>query len=168
VALVAVILVLAIAWHWWLEPRLNPKPQTTAAAGNRANGSPRGRGRFQMAGAQPVGAATVEKGNIDITLNALGTVTPLATVTVQTQINGQLVGIGFTEGQIVKKGAFLAQIDPRPYQVALEQAQGQLARDQALLQGAQVDLIRNWRNRIPSRSSRPTINSIWSSNTRAR
>jgi membrane fusion protein, multidrug efflux system len=74
--------------------------------------------------------------------NALGTVTPLATVTVQTQINGQLTEVGFVEGQMVNKGDFLAQIDPRPYQVALEQAQGQLAKDQAALADAKLDLAR--------------------------
>jgi multidrug efflux system membrane fusion protein len=77
-----------------------------------------------------------------VTLSQLGTVTPLATVTVKTQISGYLTEVGFTEGQMVKKGDFLAQIDPRPYQVALEQAEGQLAKDQALLKNAQLDLQR--------------------------
>ena len=63
-------------------------------------------------------------------------------MTVKTQINGQLIDVGFKEGQVVKKGDFLAQIDPRPFQVALEQAQGQLAHDQGLLQQAQTDLKR--------------------------
>jgi membrane fusion protein, multidrug efflux system len=144
--LVAAVLVLAAAWHWWLHPWLNPKPPASAGASSGTGVAPRGPaggpGRFQMAGPQPVGAAIVTKGDIDITLNALGTVIPLATVTVQTQINGLLVGIGFTEGQIVKKGDFLAQIDPRPYQVALEQAEATLLRDRALLRGAQIDLAR--------------------------
>ena len=77
-----------------------------------------------------------------VTLSQLGTVTPLATVTVKTQISGYLTEVAFQEGQMVKKGDFLAQIDPRPYQVALEQAEGQLAKDQALLQNARVDLQR--------------------------
>ena len=146
VALAVLVLLIWAGWQWWLKPHLNPPPASSTAAGGTASVAPRnaagGRGRFQAAGPQPVGAATIAKGDIDITLNALGTVVPLATVTVQTQISGQLTEIGFTEGQIVKKGDFLFQIDPRPYQVALEQAQGQLARDQALLKGAQVNLAR--------------------------
>jgi membrane fusion protein, multidrug efflux system len=103
---------------------------------------PTGGGRFVNTGPMPVGTATVEKGDMPIIDNALGTVTPLATVTVQTQINGQLTEVGFSEGQMVNKGDFLAQIDPRPYQVALEQAQGQLAKDQAALADAELDLAR--------------------------
>ena len=91
---------------------------------------------------QPVGATTIGLGDVRVVLNALGTVTPLATVTVKTQISGLLMQIGFKEGQIVHKGDFLAQIDPRPYQVALEQAEGALARDQALLHNGQLDLQR--------------------------
>jgi len=101
-----------------------------------------GGGRFVNTGPTPVGTATVTKGDMPIVDNALGTVTPLATVTVQTQINGILMEVGFQEGQTVNKGDFLAQIDPRPYQVALEQAQGQLAKDQASLADAELDLAR--------------------------
>src|SRR6266436_542764 len=86
--------------------------------------------------------APVVQGDLPVTLNALGTVSPLATVTVKTQIAGRLVAIGFQEGQIVRAGDFLAQVDPRPYQIALDQAQGQLVRDTALLHNAQIDLTR--------------------------
>ena len=86
--------------------------------------------------------APVQRGDLPVTLNALGTVTPLATVTVKTQINGRLVSLGFQEGQLVTAGDFLAQIDPRPYQIALQQAEAQLVRDTALLNNAQVDLVR--------------------------
>jgi multidrug efflux system membrane fusion protein len=87
-------------------------------------------------GLQSVGAATIAPGNIRVMVNALGTVTPLATVTVQTQISGQLIDVGFTEGQLVNKGDFLAQIDARPYEIAKAQAEGQLAHE------AQTDLKR--------------------------
>lgn len=121
--LVLIVIVIAlIVWHPW--------------SGN----APRHPGRTEAP--QPVREATITKGDMPVMLEGLGTVTPLATVTVITQINGQLTEVGFKEGQLVKKGDFLAQIDPRPYQVALEQAQGSLAHDQALLQQAQTDLAR--------------------------
>jgi multidrug efflux system membrane fusion protein len=103
---------------------------------------PSGGVRNQQAAAQSVGAAIVGTGDIRVIVNALGTVTPIATVTVQTQIDGQLQQVGFTEGQMVKQGDFLAQIDPRPYQLLQAQYEGQLARDQGLLVQAQVDLAR--------------------------
>jgi membrane fusion protein, multidrug efflux system len=99
-------------------------------------------GRFQNAGAQSVGAATVGTGNIRVIVNALGTVTPIATITVQTQISGQLTQVAFTEGEMVQKGDFLAQVDPRPYEILKEQYEGQLAHDQGLLAQAQMDLKR--------------------------
>ena len=105
-------------------------------------GQPAAGGRSQQATAQSVGVATIGTGDIRVIVNALGTVTPIATVTVQTQIDGQLMEVGFTEGQTVKKGDFLAQIDPRPYQLLQAQYEGQLARDQGLLAQAQVDLVR--------------------------
>jgi multidrug efflux system membrane fusion protein len=90
----------------------------------------------------PVGIAKASPGDIDVTLDALGTVTPLATVTAKPQVGGQLVKIDFEEGQIIRQGQTLAEIDPRPYQAALEQAQGAQARDQAQLANALVDLNR--------------------------
>jgi membrane fusion protein, multidrug efflux system len=98
--------------------------------------------RSQQGGPQSVGAATIGTGTIRVIVNALGTVTPIATVTVQTQIDGQLLEVPFTEGQMVKKGEFLAQIDPRPFQLQQAQFEGQLARDQGILAQAQVDLER--------------------------
>ena len=93
-------------------------------------------------GAQPVGVARALSGDVNITLNALGTVTPLTTATVRPQVGGMLIKINFTEGQMVKAGDVLAQIDPRPYQAALDQARGQLARNAATLANAKVDLER--------------------------
>src|SRR6185437_1538859 len=90
----------------------------------------------------PVVAAVASAGEMPVVYSALGTVTPLASVTVRTQVSGQLVAVGFTEGQEAKIGDSLAQIDPRPFQAALDQAEGQLERDQAQLAGARVDLAR--------------------------
>jgi membrane fusion protein, multidrug efflux system len=100
------------------------------------------RGRFQDGGNQPVGMTRVRRGDIRLTIRALGAVTPLQTVTVTPQISGYLMSIGFKEGQTVRKGQFLAQIDPRPYEIALQQDQAQLARDDATLKQAQMDLER--------------------------
>jgi multidrug efflux system membrane fusion protein len=99
-------------------------------------------GRADAAATTPVVAATAATGDIDISLNALGTVTALATVTIRSQISGYLVNVAYTEGQMVKKGDLLAEIDSRPYELALANAQGTLARDKALLESAQIDLKR--------------------------
>ena len=99
-------------------------------------------GRFQQGAAQSVGASTVTLANVPVIVNALGTVTPLATITVQSQISGYLTKVGFTEGQMVQKGDFLAQIDQRPYEALKAQYVGQLAHDQGLLSQAQMDLKR--------------------------
>ncbi len=125
IAPVVVVLLLGlVAWVGWHF--LGGQPQRTA----------------RPAPPQTVGVTTIASGDIDVILTGLGAVTPLATVTVKTQINGQLQQLAFTEGQIVHKGDFLAQIDPRPYQVALEQAQGNLAHDTALLAQARADNAR--------------------------
>jgi multidrug efflux system membrane fusion protein len=129
--LALILIGLGALWFWVIRPRLNQQ-QPPAQLGRRGF----------MNSLMPVGVAVAEKGDIPITLEGLGTVTPLATVTVKTQINGQLTQIVFKEGQLVKKGDFLAQIDPRLYQAQFEQYQGQLVRDQALLANAKLDLAR--------------------------
>jgi multidrug efflux system membrane fusion protein len=95
--------------------------------------------KSERSGPQPVGVATVGKRDIHVTLNALGTVTPLATVTVVSQISGVLQQVGFVEGQKVGKGDFLIQIDDRPYRALKAQYEGQLAHDQGLLAQARSD-----------------------------
>ena len=129
--LVAIILVFAAAfatWYWWPKAA-DPQPGT----GGRGDPSAR---------ATPVVAAQAKQGPIDVALSALGTVTPLNMVTVHTRVDGQLIRVGFREGQFVRYGDLLAEIDPRPFEVQLTQAQGQMAKDQALLTNAQLDLQR--------------------------
>jgi membrane fusion protein, multidrug efflux system len=108
----------------------------------RDAGAGPGRGPGGQNGPVAVSVASAAAGDIQLRIPALGTVTPLATVTVRTQISGVMQKILFTEGQIVHQGDSLAQIDPRPYEAALQQMQGNLKRDQALLADAKLDLKR--------------------------
>jgi len=91
---------------------------------------------------QTIRAANAERGDMPITIDALGTVTPLATITIKTQVSGKLMSVGYQEGQLVKTGDVIAQIDSRPYEAAVAQAQAQLAKDTATYQQAQADLAR--------------------------
>ncbi len=102
---------------------------------------PGGRGRMGPP-IVPVVGAVAQPGNVPVYLNGIGTVTSLNTVTVRSRVDGQLVSVMFKEGQLVRQGDVLAQIDPRPFQVQLSQAEGQQARDQAALKNAQTDLQR--------------------------
>jgi len=113
--------------------------QSAAAAGGGPGG---GAGRGGQNGPVAVSVATAVSGDIQLRIPALGTVKPLATVTVRTQISGVMQKILFTEGQTVHQGESLAQIDPRPYEAALQQMQGNLRRDQALLADAKLNLNR--------------------------
>ena len=118
----------AAVWYW----------------GRGAEPPPSGpRGRFGQGGLPvPVRVVPVQTERIDVQIKALGTVTPINTVTVRSRLDGELVRVLFTEGQRVKAGQLLAEIDPRPYQVALSQVQGQLAENQARLKNAEGDLVR--------------------------
>jgi membrane fusion protein, multidrug efflux system len=90
----------------------------------------------------PITTATVRQGPIGVYINALGTVTPVYTATITSRVDGQIVSVNYREGQMVRKGDVLIQVDPRPYQAALMQAQGTLAHDEALLSESRIDLDR--------------------------
>lgn len=108
----------------------------------RQQAAPQQAGGGRNAGPMSIVPETIGKGDIGVSLNALGTVTSLATVTIRSQISGYLMKIDFKEGDEVKKGDLIAEIDSRPYEATLAQAKGNLARDEAQLKGAQVDLTR--------------------------
>jgi multidrug efflux system membrane fusion protein len=122
------------AYYYW--PKGTNTAGGTAAPG--ATGGKKGRG----AGLTPVVATKARRGNIGVYLTGLGSVTPINTVTIRSRVDGQLMKVNYTEGQLVHEGDSLIEIDTRPYQVQLDQAQGQLMRDQALLDNAEVDLKR--------------------------
>lgn len=114
-------------------------PRLIHGQAHAAADPPAGRSRPMMV---PVVGAVAQRGDMPVYLNGLGTVTSLNTVTVRSRVDGQLIAVMFTEGQLVHKGDLLAQIDPRPFEVQLTQAQGQLAKDEAALKNAQTDLQR--------------------------
>jgi len=123
-------------------PRAGASRGGGGGGGVRLGGGGGGGGRGGPNGPVAVTVAPVTAGEIEVRIPALGTITPLATVTVRPQISGILTKIAFQEGQMVKAGQFLAEIDPRPYQAALDQAKGNLRRDQALLADTKLDLKR--------------------------
>jgi len=141
---VIVLALIAGGAYWYFHAR-GTEAQGPQAGGAAAGGQ--GGGRRSAGGpggpmVVPVVVATAHKGDLPVYYNGLGTVTAFNTVTVRSRVDGQIVKINFTEGQMVHQGDSLVEIDPRPYQVQLEQAQGQLAKDQAQLHDVQVDLQR--------------------------
>lgn len=141
----ALLAALAAAGWWYAHTRNAPKTPSATGAATPAAGPPRGTapGRGgEAARVLPVTVVAATRDDVPVVHDALGTVTSLRTVVVRPQVDGELVRVVFREGQLVKSGALLAQIDPRPFEVQLAQAQGQLARDRALLENARVDLER--------------------------
>ncbi|MCC7284881.1 MAG: efflux RND transporter periplasmic adaptor subunit [Burkholderiaceae bacterium] len=134
IALACVLALAALAWFLTHRPAPSGSPQAAA-----------GRGGFGTRGATPpstVAVARARLANVPVLLDSLGTVTPLTTVTVRPQVSGVLAKVLFTEGQMVKKGQLLAQIDPRPFELALMQASGARERDEAQLENARLTLER--------------------------
>jgi len=125
-------LVAAGAYYFWSKKNTGTGGAAAAAAQAQKKGF----------GAIPVVAAKARKGSIPVYLVNLGGVTPIYTVTLRSRVDGELMEVHYKEGDIVGKDAPLIEIDPRPYQAALTQAEGQLIRDQALLENARIDLAR--------------------------
>ncbi len=125
--LIGALIVLTVAYFW----HAHQQAVETAAASKKA--------RPMI----PVSAVQAQRGNLDLYLTAIGAVTPFNTTTIKSRVDGAIQNIFYTEGQTVKEGDLLIQIDPRPYQVQLTQAQGQFAKDQAAYEVARVTLERD-------------------------
>jgi membrane fusion protein, multidrug efflux system len=128
------LLLVAGAYFYW--------PKTTAAVTNPRAGSGAAKKGGNGPAKVPVVATRATRGNIGVYFNGLGAVTPIYTVTVKSRVDGQLMNVTYYEGDRVHKDDLLIEIDPRPFQVQLTQAEGQLAKDQAALENARIDLAR--------------------------
>ena len=137
-AVIAILILAGLAGLTWHLTRPSPIVATSASGAPAAGAAPGGGGR----GASTVGVASAERASIAVTLDALGTVTPLATVKVKPQVSGVLAKVLFKEGQMVRAGELLATIDARQFELALAQATGQRQRDSAQLESAKVTLQR--------------------------
>lgn len=136
---VVVLGVIALGVWYYRGAHATSEAGTNAPPGSAGKGGP---GGFFMTGPVPVVVTAAQKGDLPVYLIGLGSVTAFNTVTVRSRVDGQIVKVNFTEGQFVHEGDALIEIDPRPYQVMLEQAEGQLAKDQAQLHDVQVDFER--------------------------
>ncbi|HEX4134712.1 MAG TPA: MdtA/MuxA family multidrug efflux RND transporter periplasmic adaptor subunit [Bryobacteraceae bacterium] len=132
--LYAVVLLLALGAFLWYRSGHGGAAQKAAGG--------KGAGRGGATAATPVVAAQAQTGNIGVYVTGLGAITPIYTVTVKSRVDGQLMNVHFREGDQVKQGDPLIDIDPRPYEAVLQQATGALTRDTALLANARVDLAR--------------------------
>ena len=143
-----------VGWEWYRGTNTPVADAKSGPPADRKGGPPAdgkggpaadakgAKGFGKGGGAVPVVAAPATKGELDVVLSGLGTVVPLRTVAVRSRVEGELVKVHFREGQLVEQGQLLAEVDPRPFQAALKQAEGQLARDQAQLANARIDLER--------------------------
>src|SRR6266852_2161272 len=139
--IVALAIIVALGVWYFRSSRASTEAQGSAAPG--AGGGAGKGGRQGGAGQSvPVVVATAQKGDLPVYFNGLGTATAFNTVTVHSRVDGQITKINFQEGQFVHQGDSLLEIDPRPYQVQLEPAEGQLAKDQAQLRDVQVNYER--------------------------
>lgn len=137
---VVVVAVAALGFWYFRGPKASTEAQGSGAPGNSAKGGRQGAGGGGFV--VPVVVATAQRGDLPVYFNGLGTVTAFNTVTVHSRVDGQITKINFQEGQFVHQGDALLEIDARPYQVQLEQAEGQLAKDQAQLRDVQVNYER--------------------------
>ncbi|MEO6749962.1 MAG: MdtA/MuxA family multidrug efflux RND transporter periplasmic adaptor subunit [Casimicrobiaceae bacterium] len=128
---IALAVAVVVAGAWWVWHVRAPAPGSAPVGRRDPNAKP-----------APVAVATAKSADFNVYFSALGTVTPLATVTVHSRVDGQLLRVLYREGDTVKAGQLLAEIDPRSFEVQVEQANGQLAKDRALLANANVDLDR--------------------------
>lgn len=136
-----VIVLVGTYWYFHSSGGRGSVEALGGAAGGHGGGGGRP-GEFNPDQIVPVVVSTATRGDLPVFFNGLGTVTAYNTVTIRSRVDGQIVKINFTEGQMVREGESLVEIDPRPYQVQLEQAEGQLAKDQAQLRDVQVDYDR--------------------------
>ncbi|HUL77781.1 MAG TPA: biotin/lipoyl-binding protein, partial [Vicinamibacteria bacterium] len=129
-------------WRLWLATLAAVAIVATLMLTRAMRAQPAGPARATGPRAVPVVGSAARTGDLGVYQTGLGTVTPVRTVTVRSRVDGELLSVAYREGQFVHAGDLLAQIDPRPFQVQLLQAEGQLARDEAALKNAKVDLER--------------------------
>ncbi len=130
-SILAALLIAIGSYYFYNKPTDDNNKNNISAKGDKQKG--------RRDAPIPVSVETVKSSDFPIYLNGLGTVTALRTVTVKPRVDGELVKVHFTEGQVVKQGDLLAEIDPRPFDIQLQQVEGQLLRDEALLKNAQLD-----------------------------